>query len=319
MNKERIIEWLKLYKKRIITIAVITIILTVAFFAGEKPDGRGSQADSDIKAEQNSTKDKKISEQIIKNNKETASSNDQSLINEETIGDNGDSDSHNETREGNVTGDNHTGESSTTDGNGSAVGGSVQEDNRNTGSSGEKGGAPGDASSAGNETISEAENSNNSNVSGNTDSTGNSNISGSTGNKPDEIKPKKPTCTISISCATILNNMDKLDKNKKDLVPKDGWILKPITVEYEENETVFDLLKRICMERKIHMESSWTPMYNSAYIEGIYNLYEFDCGSLSGWMYSVNGVYNNYGCSKAVIKEGDVIKWVYTCDLGKDI
>lgn len=39
------------------------------------------------------------------------------------------------------------------------------------------------------------------------------------------------------------------------------------------------------------MESNWTPAYNSAYIEGIGNLYEFDCGNLSGWMYSVNGVW----------------------------
>ena len=30
-------------------------------------------------------------------------------------------------------------------------------------------------------------------------------------------------------------------------------------------------------------------MYNSYYVEGIGNLYEFDCGSESGWMYKVNG------------------------------
>lgn len=132
-------------------------------------------------------------------------------------------------------------------------------------------------------------------------------------------KPKQLTCTFSISCSTILDNMDKLDRDKKGLVPADGWILKPITVEYQQGETVFDVLKRVCQDRKIHMESSWTPMYNSAYIEGIHNLYEFDCGSLSGWMYCVNGVFNNYGCSKAVIQNGDIIEWVYTCDLGKDV
>ena len=37
-----------------------------------------------------------------------------------------------------------------------------------------------------------------------------------------------------------------------------------------------------CKANKIHMESSFTPVYNSAYIEGIHNLYEFDVGKLSG-------------------------------------
>ena len=69
----------------------------------------------------------------------------------------------------------------------------------------------------------------------------------------------------------------------------------------------------------IHMEFEDTPMYNSAYIEGINNLYEFDCGELSGWMYKVNGWFPNYGCSRYQLKEGDVIEWVYTCDLGVDV
>ena len=57
------------------------------------------------------------------------------------------------------------------------------------------------------------------------------------------------------------------------------------------------------------MEFEDTPMYNSAYIEGINNLYEFDCGELSGWMYKVNGWFPNYGCSRYQLKEGDTIEW----------
>ena len=67
------------------------------------------------------------------------------------------------------------------------------------------------------------------------------------------------------------------------------------------------------------MEASWTPIYNSAYVEGIHNLYEFDCGALSGWMYKVNGWYPNYGCSRYQMKDGDVVEWRFTCDLGNDI
>ena len=127
------------------------------------------------------------------------------------------------------------------------------------------------------------------------------------------------TCTFSISCATILNNWDKCDESNKPLVPAAGVILPTTTVTFTEGESVFDVLQRLCRENGIHMESSWTPMYNSAYVEGINNLYEFDVGSLSGWMYSVNGWFPNYGCSRYALQNGDVVKWVYTCDLGYDV
>lgn len=127
------------------------------------------------------------------------------------------------------------------------------------------------------------------------------------------------TCTISISCATILNNMDLLDEGKAGLVPDDGWILLPVTVSFSDGDSVFDVLLKVAQEHKIHMEYMDSPMYNSAYIEGIANLYEYDCGSLSGWMYNVNGNFPNFGCSKYAVKDGDVIQWVYTCDLGADV
>ncbi len=116
--------------------------------------------------------------------------------------------------------------------------------------------------------------------------------------EPQEIKDNTLECTFSISCATVLNNMDSLDSGKREIIPDDGWILKPVTVTFNEGESVFDVLQRVCRENKIHLEFSLTPIYNSAYIEGINNLYEFDCGSLSGWTYSVNGWFPNYGCSK---------------------
>ena len=82
---------------------------------------------------------------------------------------------------------------------------------------------------------------------------------------------------------------------------------------------MFDVLQQVCRDNKIHLEFSNSPVYQSAYIEGIGNLYEFDCGELSGWMYSVNGWFPNYGCSSYAVQDGDVIEWVYTCDLGSDV
>ena len=127
------------------------------------------------------------------------------------------------------------------------------------------------------------------------------------------------TCTLSIECSTILHNMDWLDPEKVELVPEDGIILPPTAVTFYEGESVFNVLRRTCKQQKIHMEFEDTPIYNSAYIEGIHNLYEFDCGELSGWMYSVNGWFPNYGVSRYQLREGDNIEFRYTCDLGKDV
>lgn len=319
MNKEKLIELLKKFKNRIIAVVAIIIILTAAFLSGEKPGRVKNQTNSSEKSEWNhlndndkEESDKEFSQNILNANTETAigeqtsdkeetaedKSNTEKNDNEENntnTNHNGDTDIENHMDENSPSGNNgHNNENNT----------GVNEDATDTMPQGDK--------QEGNTTVNNPE-------SHNPSSAGNKTESNSQGNLPDEIPEQKRTCTFSISCATILNNMNKLDRDKTGLVPKDGWILKPVTVEIEENETVFDLLKRICMDKKIHMEFSWTPLYNSAYIEGIHNLYEFDCGSLSGWMYCVNGVYYNYGCSKAVIGDGDIIDWVYTCDLGKDV
>lgn len=133
------------------------------------------------------------------------------------------------------------------------------------------------------------------------------------------VTDKKLKCTLSIRCDTVLNNMSYLAKEKKDIIPKDGVIMSEISAEFYEGESVFNLLLRETKRNKIHMEFTNTPIYNSAYIEGIGNLYEFDCGELSGWMYCVNGWFPNYGCSRYMLKDGDKVEFLYTCDLGNDI
>ena len=126
------------------------------------------------------------------------------------------------------------------------------------------------------------------------------------------------SCTLSISCETLIGN-DSLGEEKEKLVPEDGYLLEPETVPISEGESVFDVLYREVREKKIHMEYERVPAYDSIYIEGIGNLYEFDGGPKSGWMYRVNGEFPNYGCSSVEVQDGDVIEWVYTCDLGADV
>lgn len=134
-----------------------------------------------------------------------------------------------------------------------------------------------------------------------------------------EISDVKYSCTLSVRCDTILDNIDWLDPEKVELVPEDGVIFPATEVTFYEGESVFNVLHREMKKAKIHMEFVNTPIYNSVYIEGINNLYEFDCGELSGWMYKVNGWFPNYGASRYQLKDGDLIEWVYTCDLGIDV
>lgn len=128
------------------------------------------------------------------------------------------------------------------------------------------------------------------------------------------------TCTITIVCNTIIDNLDNLEAEKAPYVPKDGVILPETTVSFGEGDTVFEVLQKVCAAAEIQLEYSWTPLYDSYYVEGINHLYEFDCGFESGWMYKVNDWFPNYGCSAYQLKEGDCIVWCYTCvGLGADV
>ena len=131
--------------------------------------------------------------------------------------------------------------------------------------------------------------------------------------------PQVLTCRLSVRCDTVLQNMEWLDEEKIEFIPSNGIILSEREVVINEGESVFNILVREMKKNKIHLEFENTPVYKSAYIEGIANLYEFDCGELSGWMYKVNGIFPNYGCSQYTLKDGDVVEWIYTCDLGRDI
>ena len=124
-------------------------------------------------------------------------------------------------------------------------------------------------------------------------------------------KGQTDTCTISIVCDTILDNTDNLNEEKAPFVP---------TVSFAQGDTVFEVLKRVCDATNLQIEYSYTPLYESYYIEGINHLYEFDVGPESGWMYKVNEWFPNYGCSAYTLKNGDDIVWCYTCNgLGADV
>ena len=134
------------------------------------------------------------------------------------------------------------------------------------------------------------------------------------GEKDDE---KELSCFLSVSCAAL--NDKKLAPEKAGFVPPGGVILSETKAVFYEGESVFNVTLREMKKHKIHFEFVKTPVYNSVYVEGIANIYEFDCGELSGWLYRVNGEFPQGGCSRYTLKNGDRIEWVYTCDMGRDV
>ena len=129
----------------------------------------------------------------------------------------------------------------------------------------------------------------------------------------------KLTCFLSVRCDTLLSSKDMVKEEKQGLIPKDGVIYPETEVVFYENETAFNVIQRELKQNKIHMEFEYTPAYESMYIEGIANIYEFDAGELSGWLCKVNGQFLSKSTSQYTLQKGDKIEILYTCNLGNDL
>ena len=115
--------------------------------------------------------------------------------------------------------------------------------------------------------------------------------------------------------AKVRDNPEKMTKPELwKYIPENGIILEEETCTIETGETVFDVLNRVCKEKDIQIEYSYTTGYDSYYVEGIQYLYEFDAGKRSGWIYRVDEKNTNYGCSQYKLKGGEKIVWEYICD-----
>lgn len=135
----------------------------------------------------------------------------------------------------------------------------------------------------------------------------------------ESVEKSALSSSLAVRCDTLLDNMDSIAPEKIQSVPEDGLILPETEVEFSDGESVFDVLKRELKRRNIHFEFTNNAMYDSAYIEGIGNLYELDAGNLSGWMYRVNGKVPSVGCSQYKLENGDKIEFLYTCNMGRDL
>ena len=129
---------------------------------------------------------------------------------------------------------------------------------------------------------------------------------------PDPDPAPAASVSLYISCATVLNNMDKCSDGVKDIIPADGVILST-TVTITEGESVMSVLKRACGDAGIPVSSS------SNYVRGINGLFEKNVGRSSGWMYCVGGTFPSYGADSYTLSGGENIQWLYTCNMGADV
>ena len=127
------------------------------------------------------------------------------------------------------------------------------------------------------------------------------------------------TVTLEVSCAEIANSPEAGASLKENgLVPDDGILVYETGFPIIGGDTAFSVLSRALKERRIHFDYSAVGDH-SVYVKGINNIYEYDCGDLSGWMYSVNGDFPTVSASEYTLSDGDSVRWIYTCDLGRDV
>ncbi|WP_153730423.1 DUF4430 domain-containing protein [Sporosarcina obsidiansis] len=122
------------------------------------------------------------------------------------------------------------------------------------------------------------------------------------------IKPEKPTppavtdrITFSVETRTI----------------GAGDIISPKQLEIQKGDTAFTALKRELESRSISL--NYSGVGPTVYVKAINSLGEFDKGPQSGWMYSVNGEFPQYSAGIYGLKDGDVLRWQYTTNLGADL
>lgn len=138
-----------------------------------------------------------------------------------------------------------------------------------------------------------------------------------------ESGTKKVSIIIDVRTLAKKENIVKLSEEKQKYVPANGLILPKTVIEVPADATPFDVLQKATRLNRIQMEYQGADLniYNSVYVQGINHLYEKDAGGSSGWMYSVNGKFPNYGMSNpnVKLKSGDSVEMKYTTDLGHDI
>ena len=136
------------------------------------------------------------------------------------------------------------------------------------------------------------------------------------GNAPSVGGTPVGTATLTVSCENLLGD-ERADDGLRAAVPDDGLLVPPTEVTVLEGDTAFTLLERVCAERGLALDVQ--RGLSGVYVQGIGGVREFDCGALSGWLFRINGEIRSTDSGSVVLQDGDVLEFLYTCELGADI
>ncbi|WP_160719038.1 DUF4430 domain-containing protein [Bacillus sp. USDA818B3_A] len=135
-----------------------------------------------------------------------------------------------------------------------------------------------------------------------------------TSNKTTNTTQKTTTSTAANTTATAPKPAAPAPKPVStatlSIVGPEGTILSSYKVKINTGYTIFDVVKQGAKEKGIVVDSTGSGA--TAYIEGIDNIYEFDYGAKSGWVFKLNGVSINKSVGAIKVKAGDRIECYYT-------
>lgn len=191
--------------------------------------------------------------------------------------------------------------------------GAVSDDNFATESTDNIAATDNNSGSGGNE----SDRSNGTAILGDDDSGSSNSGNGNSGNNSQNTRPagRIISCTIEIRCDNATARKDSItNQGIRDSIPDDGTILEVTTYTGKEGFTVYDVLAAVTAAH-----NPVIPIVANAdrsYVSSINNLSEKNVGPTSGWTYRVNGVLPMMAANQYKVKDGDVIKWIYVCQLG---
>lgn len=191
--------------------------------------------------------------------------------------------------------------------------GAVSDDNSASGSTDNIAATDNNSGSGGNE----SDRSNGTAISGDDDSGSSNSGNGNSGNNSQNTRPagRIISCTIEIRCDNATARKDSItNQGIRDSILDDGTILEVTTYTGNEGFTVYDVLAAVTAAH-----NPVIPIVANAdrsYVSSINNLSEKNVGPTSGWTYRVNGVLPMMAANQYKVKDGDVIKWIYVCQMG---
>ncbi len=135
--------------------------------------------------------------------------------------------------------------------------------------------------------------------------------------------PAKNTITVSF---TLLGDDKHNEDGETHTLSKGNlktWIAKK-DYTLDLNATAGDLFKKVLAENNLKWTGDSANKYSTLYIESVQNpetkeyLGEFDNGTNSGWMYTINGKHPNVGVDAWFLEDGQNMVFHYTDDYNEE-